>query len=196
VLAIQAADEARHIEVFTRRALLKRPTLGLSTVGGQASLKTLLDEPDFALAAFLLSIMGEGSFLILLNFIHRYGPDPVTRSVARLAAQDEARHVAFGLAHLKRHASEDSGLLARLSVAVHRRHAELAETAGLNERVFEALTIIAAGGFSPSEIGVGFSLVLQLQADMDSARRGSLVRLGFSEADAQALSQLHTRNFM
>ena len=41
VLAIQAADEARHIEVFTRRALLRRKELGLSTSGGQASLKTL-----------------------------------------------------------------------------------------------------------------------------------------------------------
>ena len=28
VLAIEAADEARHIEVFTRRALLKRTQLG------------------------------------------------------------------------------------------------------------------------------------------------------------------------
>lgn len=196
VLAIQSADEARHIEVFTRRALLKRKTLGLSTIGGQASLKTLLDEPDFALASFLLSIMGEGSFLILLNFIQRYGPDPVTRSIARLAAQDEARHVAFGLAHLRNHASADPGLLPRLSLAVHRRHAELAETTGLNERVFEALTVLAAGGFSPREIGSGFNRVMQLQADMDSARRTSLVRLGFSETDAQALSLLHTRNFM
>jgi hypothetical protein len=196
LLAIQAADEARHIEVFTRRALLKRKTLGLSTIGGQASLKTLLDEPDFALASFLLSVMGEGSFLVLLNFIHRYGPDPITRSVARLAAQDEARHVAFGLAHLRSHAAEDPGLLVRLSAAVHRRHAELAETAGLNERVFEALTIIAAGGFSPREIAEGFERVMQLQADMDSARRSSLIRIGFTEADAHALSQLHTRNFM
>ena len=31
LLAVQAADEARHIEVFTRRALLKRDELGLST---------------------------------------------------------------------------------------------------------------------------------------------------------------------
>lgn len=196
VLAIQAADEARHIEVFTRRALLKRPQLGLSTVGGQASLKTLLDEPDFALASFLLSVMGEGSFLILLNFMHRHGPDPVTRSVARLAAQDEARHVAFGLAHLRRHAGEDPTLLSRLANAMHRRHADLAETSGLNERVFEALTIIAAGGLSPREIGAGFQHVVQLQADMDTARKSSLLKLGFSAEDAQALSSLHTRNFM
>ncbi|MCA8973022.1 MAG: ferritin-like domain-containing protein, partial [Planctomycetes bacterium] len=69
VLAIQAADEARHIEVFTRRALLRRPAPGLSTVGGQTSLRTLVEEPDFALASFLLSVLGEGSFLSLLWFL-------------------------------------------------------------------------------------------------------------------------------
>jgi TusA-related sulfurtransferase len=40
VLAIQAADEARHIEVFTRRALLKRDTLGLSTSQTSRSLRS------------------------------------------------------------------------------------------------------------------------------------------------------------
>jgi hypothetical protein len=60
LLAIQAADEARHIEVFTRRARLRRDALGLSTAGGQASLATLFDEPEFAIASFLLSVLGEG----------------------------------------------------------------------------------------------------------------------------------------
>ena len=53
LLAVQAADEARHMEVFTRRALLKGRQLGLSTAGGQASLQTLVEEPDFAIASFL-----------------------------------------------------------------------------------------------------------------------------------------------
>ena len=59
-LAIQVADEARHVEIFTRRALLKGDRLGLSTASGQASLKTLLEQPDFAVASFLLSVLGEG----------------------------------------------------------------------------------------------------------------------------------------
>ena len=58
VLAVQVADEARHIEVFTRRATLRGAELGLSTAGGQASLLTLLEEPDFVLAHFLLSVLG------------------------------------------------------------------------------------------------------------------------------------------
>jgi TusA-related sulfurtransferase len=196
LLALQTAEEARHVEVFTRRALLQREALGLSTTGGQASLKTLLDEPDFSLASFLLNVMGEGSFLVLLDFLHRNGPDPITRAVARLAAQDEARHVAFGLAHLRRHVREDSALLPRLAQAMRNRHAELAETAGLNERVFDALTIIAAGGFTPVQVALGHARVTQLQAEMDQARRASLVKLGFHDDQAAALSQLHTRNFM
>lgn len=196
LLAMQSAEEARHIEVFTRRALMKRERLGLSTTGGQASLKTLVDEPDFALASFLLSVMGEGSFLVLLDFLQRNGPDPVTRAVCRLAAQDEARHVAFGLAHLRRHASEDPGLLSRLAAAMERRHAELAQTSGLNQRVFEGLTIMAAGGFAPQKIAQGHAKVMGLQADMDQARKVSLRKLGFPDSEAQALSKLHTRNFM
>jgi hypothetical protein len=196
LLAIQTADEARHIEVFTRRARLRREHLGLSTAGGQASLKTLLDEPDFALASFLLSVLGEGSFLSLLWFLHEHAPDPVTRELARLTAQDEARHVAFGLAHLRHHADADPGLLDRLALAVHRRHAALQHTAGLNEEVFDALLLLAAGSWAPEALARGWDAVQQLERDMDEARRRRLRRLGFHEAQARSLSQLHTRNFM
>ena len=122
LLAVQAADEARHIEVFTRRALLKRDALGLSTAGGMASLKTLVDEADFATASFLLSVLGEGTFLLLLSFLRERGPDLVTREVARWSGQDEARHVAFGMAHLARHIERDPTVRARLATAVTRRH--------------------------------------------------------------------------
>ncbi|GGO66897.1 ferritin-like domain-containing protein [Nonomuraea cavernae] len=104
LLAVQAADEARHVEVFTRRATLKGDDLGTSSAGGRASLMSLLAEPDFSLASFLLSVLGEGSFLNLLSFLDRHAPDPVTRRVVALAHQDEARHVAFGMAHLEEQA--------------------------------------------------------------------------------------------
>jgi hypothetical protein len=196
ILAIQAADEARHIEVFTRRAQLRRAELGLSTAGGQQSLKTLVDEPDFALASFLLSVLGEGSFLSLLWFLHEHAPDPVTREVARLAAQDEARHVAFGLAHLSRHLAHDPGLSARLAAAVTARHAALQHTAGLNEEVFDALVLLAAGGLTVEAIRRGHRAVVALAADMDEGRQRRLRKLGFGEDEARALSSLHTRNFM
>jgi hypothetical protein len=196
LLAIQAADEARHIEVFTRRAKLRRSELGLSTAGGQASLATLFDEPDFAVASFLLSVLGEGSFLALLWFLRDHGPDACTREVARLAAQDEARHVAFGLAHLQRHVQLDPGIRVRLANAIERRHGALATTSGLNAEVFDALVLLAAGGWEPARLRKGHAAVVTLAREMDLGRRSRLVRLGFDAKAAEQLSSLHTRNFM
>lgn len=196
LLAIQGADEARHIEVFTRRAQLRRGELGLSTVGGQASLASLFDEPEFAIASFLLSVLGEGSFLSLLWFIRDHAPDRCTQEVARLAAQDEARHVAFGLAHLQRHVGEEPALRERLAAAIERRHAALANTAGLNAEVFDALILLAAGSWEPADLRRGHAAVVALQKQMDDGRKNRLARLGFDPARAEALSALHTRNFM
>jgi len=196
LLAIQTADEARHIEVFTRRARLRRGTLGLSTAGGQASLATLFDEPTFAIASFLLSVLGEGSFLSLLWFIREHAPDLCTREVARLAAQDEARHVAFGLAHLQRHVATDPALRDQLAAAIEHRHAALAHTAGLNAEVFDALILLAAGSWSPADLRRGHAAVVDLQRTMDDGRKQRLARLGFSPERGAALSALHTRNFM
>ena len=196
LLAIQGADEARHIEVFTRRAQLRRGELGLSTAGGQASLASLFDEPEFAIASFLLSVLGEGSFLSLLWFIRDHAPDRCTQEVARLAAQDEARHVAFGLAHLQRHVGEEPELRERLAAAIERRHAALANTAGLNAEVFDALILLAAGSWEPADLRRGHAAVVALQKQMDEGRRNRLARLGFEPARAEALSALHTRNFM
>jgi hypothetical protein len=196
LLAIQVADEARHIEVFTRRALLRSNELGLSTVSGQASLKTLMDEPDFTLASFLLSVLGEGTFLNLLRFLEQFAPDPITRRVAQLAAQDEARHVAFGMGHLQYQIAIDGRTLERLTAAINRRHDALAQTSGSNEEVFDALVLLAAGEWTPEAIAKGFAKVLRLQEEMDAGRQARLVKLGFSPEDAKALSSLHTRNFM
>jgi len=142
LLSIQVADEARHIEAFTRRAMLSGRPLGLSTVGGRQSLQTLIDEPDFAISAFLLSVLGEGTFLSLLSFLETHAPDPTTRRVAQLALQDEARHVAFGIAHLRVQLDAEPDLRARLVAAVERRHDALAQTGGLNDEVYDALVLL------------------------------------------------------
>lgn len=196
VLAVQVADEARHVEVFTRRAELHGRPLGLSTVGGQSSLLTLLEEPDFALAHFLLSVLGEGTFLHLLSFLERHAPDPITARVCHLALADEARHVAFGMAHVAAVLDADPHLRSRLAIAIRQRHDALAQTAGLNREVFDALVVLAAGSWLPPALGHGFARVQELSAEMDEGRRRRLVKLGFEPDEAAVLSSLHTRNFM
>ena len=196
LLAIQCADEARHVEVFTRRATLKRPNPALSGAGGQASLKTLFEASDFSTSAFLLSVLGEGSFVNLLNFLHECGPDPLTRQIAKLVARDEARHVAFGMAHLEYRLAQDPGYQSALKAAIEQRYDTLAASAGLNEEVFDALILLAAGDTDAASVRRGFERVQRLKQEMATGRKARLVRLGFPVDEADRLSGLHTRNFM
>jgi hypothetical protein len=196
LLAITAADEARHIEVFTRRLGLFGRAPGLSTAGGQRSLQTLVDEPDFELASLLLSVLGEGSFVQLLWFLHEHAPDEATRALMKLSAQDEARHVAFAVAHLRRHGRLDPGLAPRLAAAIEQRHAALASSAGLNAEVWDALVLLAAGESSTAVLPRGQAAVLALTEQMRRGRRQRLELLGFPAPEAERLAGLHTKNFM
>jgi hypothetical protein len=196
LFAVQIADEARHIEVFSRRAALHGGVVGRSEAGGRTSLQTLLEEPDFVIASFLLSVLGEGTFLDLLAFLDRHAPDRVTQVIARLVLQDEARHVAFGLAHLQHTLAVDGTLLGVLRQAIERRHDALANRAGLNEHLLDSLVVLAAGSWSPAAIADGYERIEQLRDAMDQGRRRRLARLGFPADEAEELSKLHTRNFM
>jgi TusA-related sulfurtransferase len=196
LLALQCADEARHVEVFTRRATRRGGEPGWSGAGGQASLRTLFEAADFSQATFLLSVLGEGTFVNLLNFLHEHAPDPVTRQVARLAARDEARHVAFGMAHLEHRLAAQPAYRASLRNAVEQRYDELAATAGLNDEVFDALVLLAAGAPEPAAVARGHAAVQALKREMAAGRKARLLRLGFAEDEAQRLAELHTRNFM
>jgi hypothetical protein len=70
------------------------------------------------------------------------------------------------------------------------------QTVGLNQDVYDALVLLAAGGWTPGAIARGSAAVQTLQAEMDAGRQRRLVRLGFPPDEAAALSALHTRNFM
>ena len=194
-LAIQAADEARHIEVFSRRAALCRDRLGVSALSGQSSLATLVQETDFSLSALLLSVLGEGTFLTLLKYLGRYAPDHLTQKICRLAAHDEARHVAFAMAHLMPHAG-DTDMLMRYGNAIRRRYESLAGFSELNEDVYTALHLVFAGSFETAALRDGYARLQRMVAEMHAGRTARLTKLGFSAAAAAELSQLHTKNFM
>src|SRR5205085_3210333 len=116
--APQWVDEARHIEAFTKRALANGGGLQYSAASTQLSLKTLFDQHDFTSASFLLSVMGEGTFLNLLRFIEEHAPEPVTAEICRRARNDETRHVHFGMAHVRHYLQRDPAHYSELLAAV------------------------------------------------------------------------------
>lgn len=196
VLAVQIVDEARHAEAFTRRAEAGGSGLGTSAVSGQLSLQTLLEEPDFTTATFLLCVMGEGTFLTLLKFIEAHAPEAVTATLARLAHRDEARHVAFGMEHLRYVLGREPERRTSLAAAVERHSRMLAAISGLSPYVYDALTVLAGGGVSPRQVREGARQVAALHREMDRARRERLQSLRFDAEQARTLSTYHTKNFM
>jgi len=195
-LSTQVSDEARHIEVFIKRALANGGGLQFSTASTQASLKSLLDQEDFLQASFLLSVLGEGTFLDLLKYIEAYSPEPVTREIARRTRIDESRHVHFALTHIRHALSRDAKLKQKLRRAVLDRASVLSEVKGLNPLVEESLVILASGGLLPERLPEGVNARSELYAVMHENRIKRLAAVGFDEREAEELSELHTPNFM
>jgi TusA-related sulfurtransferase len=195
-LATQLADEARHIDVFLKRARLCGVGLGTSSVTTSRSLLSLLQTEDFTEASFLLSVLGEGTFLDLLSFIERYAPDEATRELVRRAKNDESRHVHFGLAHVRFGLANDAGLYGRLENAVRRRAAALHGVGGVPAPVQDALTILAAGSSEPAAVGRGHEAFRELLETMHTSRVKRLGHAGFTPQQAETISALHTPNFM
>ncbi|HEY6803067.1 MAG TPA: hypothetical protein VI306_05745 [Pyrinomonadaceae bacterium] len=195
-LATQLADEARHIDVFLKRARICEEGSAISSVITSRSLLSLLQTDDFTEATFLLSVLGEGTFLDLLSFIERYAPDEATYELIRRAKNDETRHVHFGLAHVRFALANDRALYGRLESAVRRRSATLHGAGGVPTPLQDALTILAAGGTGPSEVARGHESYRELLETMHVSRIKRLGHAGFTTEQAETLSRLHTPNFM
>jgi len=159
-------------------------------------LKTLLDREDFLEASFLLSVLGEGTFLDLLRFIEAHAPDPVTAEIARRTRIDEARHVQFSLAHMKHAIESDSSFRHKLAAAARERASSLAQVRSVNPLVEESLIVLAAGGLEPQLLPKAVRAVRGLYDTMHENRIKRLQLIGFSPVDSEALSQSHTPNFM
>jgi hypothetical protein len=194
-LATQLSDEARHIEVFLRRARLHGAP-GVSSATTSRSLHALLLLEDFTEASFLLSVLGEGTFLDLLRFLERCAPDAATAELVRRARADEARHVHFGVAHVRHAIACDPSVKARLEAAVARRAATLAGAGGVPAPLADALTLLAAGSTAPAAVARGHEAFRALLEEMDAGRRKRLEHAGFEADEAARLSGLHTPNFM
>jgi TusA-related sulfurtransferase len=195
-LATIVNDEARHIEAFTRRALANGGGLQYAAALTEWSLHSLLVQEDYFRSSFLLHVLGEGTFLDLLDFIERHAPDAVTADVVRRARLDEGRHVAYGIAHVRDVLRAEPAKAEELVAAAEERSAVLAATSGANPMVIEALATLAAGGEGASDLNRGFEAVQLLFQEMDEYRVRRMLQLGLERPVAEKISHLHTPNFM
>jgi len=195
-LSMQMADEARHLDVFLKRARAGGEGLGVSSATTSWSLHSLLELENFAEAAFILSVLGEGTFVDLLTFIEHHAPDEVTAEIVRRARNDEARHVHFGIAHVRHAIENDETTYRRLELAVRKRAATLSSADEAPAPLQDGLTVLAAGGTAPRAIARGHESYYDLLQTMSTNRVKRLRSAGLTLEQAQVLSDLHTPNFM
>lgn len=188
-------DEARHIEAFSRRANAKKIGLQYSTSATQRSLYSLFIEKDYFKTSFLLHVLGEGTFLDLLDFLIKYAPDPVTKKIVTLAKKDEQRHVNYGLVHVKALIQANPKRTHYLKEAVESRKAYLDEMSQENELLLSSLAILA-GGSDEEGYALGYERVQQLKKRMGENRVRRMIECGFDEETAKEISMSHTANFM
>lgn len=195
-LSTVISDEARHIEAFTKRALANGGGLQYSAALTEWSLHSLLVQEDYFSSGFLLHVLGEGTFLELLEFIERHAPEPVTAEVARRARLDEGRHVAYGIAHVREQLRREPSKADRLVAAAEERSAALQATSGSNPVVMEALAILAGGGSGPHQMARGVESTNQLYRTMHQYRVRRMLQIGLDGPTAEKIAELHTPNFM
>lgn len=100
-LSTQIMDEARHMDVFRKRSLANGGGL-TRRHGGTDGIPGGIDMArDFTEMSARLHISGEGLVLTLFRTAELMGYNDAEKRIYRLAAQDESRHVAFGVMHLR-----------------------------------------------------------------------------------------------
>lgn len=152
-LASQIMDEARHLDVFRKRALANGGGLMQASPGSEELLRLIIEAPDYTVASALMHILGEGFVLTLFRNGEFLAPTEVEKKIFRLCMQDEARHVAYGIRHLKcfleRYPERENQIHDILD-----RGEEATFALGLEPQTIEPRLILAGGGVERMQEGM------------------------------------------
>lgn len=149
-LCTQCMDEARHTEVFRKRALANGGGLGKAKAVVERFLQLVLDAETYDEGSALMHLLGEGLVLSLFRAGELISPSPVEKKIFRLCMQDEARHVAYGTLHLRYRLERDPSL----AEDYHRyldRGEDIISMLFTTPEVVEPTMILAAGGVRQAE---------------------------------------------
>ena len=163
-LASQIVDEARHLDVFRKRALANG--IGLLKAGPGAI--GLLTAQDFTEVASTLHLVGEGFVQSMFRMGEMFAQSEVDKRMFRLAAQDESRHVAFGVMHMKYVMETQPERRDEIHTYLDRMEGNLgagSTQAGLTGggETGEALAILLGGGTTETQLREGYMKLLAIR---------------------------------
>jgi hypothetical protein len=98
-LSTQIMDEARHLDVFRKRALANGG--GLMRSSPTTNLRTIINARDFTEMSSIMHVQAEGFVQSMFRMGELVASNDVEKRIFRMCAQDESRHLGFGVMHLK-----------------------------------------------------------------------------------------------
>lgn len=153
-LATQAMDEARHTEVFRKRALSNGGGLTPVNKVVQEALLSIRSCDTYTQQTAKLHLLGEGVVLTIFRAGEFLGNNAVDKRVFRLCMQDEARHVSYGTMHIKQFLDTDPDRAGEIHEALDEFEPYL-EAILLSPDIVESMAILFAGGVKDADQGLG-----------------------------------------
>jgi hypothetical protein len=177
-LCTQIMDEARHAEVFRKRALANGGGLLMSRGEGESMLRTILEAKTYTQATALMHLLGEGFILDIFRMGELISPSPVEKRMFRMAMQDEARHVAYGTMHIRYAVEQDPDVAEEIHEALDHGEAVLTNF-GTNQDFGTALAVLLGGGIEDIETK-GFPLQMEMSRKQFTSYLARCERAGIS----------------
>jgi hypothetical protein len=178
-LSTQVMDEARHFDVFRKRALANGG--GLLRETGAAGLRNIMDGRDFTEMSAIMHVMAEGFVQSLFRCGEWIGQTDVDKRIFRMCAQDESRHLAFGVMHLKYVLEKDPDRREEI-------HAYLDKGEGIlfneiqDNAMFEAVALLLGGGKDKLDKGMEKFLAVRKKQVNEYVHRLEVAGLGDRKA--------------
>ena len=159
-LATEIFDSARHYSAFRERALVNGGVLGVESPG-HINRRLVEVRAGWTEAAVYLYLIRSPLTLLLYRYGEAYATNPADKYLFRRSLEDKARHMAYGMAHVKYAVEhQDEGFGRGLSNLMQGVEFDLGQE--LKDPVlWEALAIIFGGGLA--NISAGMEVVKDLQ---------------------------------
>jgi hypothetical protein len=180
-LCTQIMDEARHAEVFRKRALANGGGLLLSRSGPTSLLRTIIEAKTYTQASALMHLLGEGFVLDIFRMGELIAPSDVEKRIFRMCMQDEARHVAYGTMHLRYAVEHDPDVAEEIHEALDVGEGVLIDF-GTAPDISTALAVLLAGGTEHVE-DKGFPLSLELSKKQLTSYLARCERAGLNRVE-------------
>jgi hypothetical protein len=177
-LGTQIMDESRHLDVFRKRTLAN----GGGMVDAGFGAINLLSVDDFTEMTALLHLVGEGFVQTLFRMGELISQNEAEKKIFRLSAQDESRHLAFGVTHMKYVMDTEPWRKEEMHHYLDIQEGALAQSqqASLttNPTTGEALAILAGGGIERIDEGYAKLMLMRKRQVNEYMHRLEVIGLG------------------